>query len=539
MANVMERLKQWGSTMLEAWNKLSLNQKVLFAGAALLVVAAVAILSSGTAATYEVLYSELDAKTASQVTTKLDEYKIGYKLQEGQEGTTVLVASEQKSSTRLKLAADNLPQSESGFELFQTTNFGETESDKKVKYQMALQGELARTIQGLDKVKAAKVNLAIPESTLFSENDQKPKASVVVNVKNGQILTAKEVQAIVNLIANSVNGLAKENVAIVDQNGTLLSDNIPNEVAGSTEQVQKQMLMKKEFEREKQQAIQSMLDKTLGSDNAVVRVNAELNFNTKQEKSERYYNDEDGSHIRSESTTKESGITAPGPSGVPGTDTNVPTYTETSTGGASSTDKSSKTTNYEVSKTETDTKYAQGDVKYDHFTVSVIVNNKAIKDVNLGATDAEKTDKIRSMVATACGLIENSKDGQKIALRDSISVAFMDFAPEAEPETSAGTEWLNKILESKLVPLFMVLLALVVIAAVWLLSRKKAAKEVGEDLVSFEAKVDEELRIEDIFDMTLTPEEREKLKIKEEIDKLVDSEPESAAHVLKTWLAED
>lgn len=539
MAAFMERLKQWGGTVLEAWNRLSLNQKVLFAGAALLVVAALVILSSGTASSYEVLYSELDAKTASQVAAKLDEYKVGYQLQEGQEGTTILVPSEQKNSTRLKLAGDNLPQSESGFELFQTTNFGETESDKKVKYQMALQGELARTIQGLDKVKAAKVNLAIPESTLFSEKEEKAKASVVVNVKNGQTLTAKEVQAVVNLIANSVNGLSKENVAIVDQNGTLLSDNLPNQETGSTEQVQKQMLMKKEFEREKQQAIQSMLDKTLGADNAVVRVNAELNFDSKQEKSERYYNDEDGAHIRSESSAKESGITAPGPSGTPGTDSNVPTYTETTTGGASSTEKSSKTTNYEVSKTETDTKYAQGDVKYDHFTVSVIVNNKAIKDVNLGATDAEKTDKIRSMVATACGLIENSQAGQKVALKDSISVAFMDFAPEAEPETSTGMEWLNKILDSKLVPLFLVLLALTVIAVVWLLSRKKAAQEIEEEAVPFEAEIDEELRIEDIFDMSLTPEEREKLKIKEEIDKLVDSEPESAAHVLKSWLAED
>lgn len=536
MGTFVERLKQWGATLLEAWNKLSLNQKVLFAGAALLVVAAIVILSSNTASTYEVLYSELDAKTASQVTAKLDEYKISYKLQDGQEGTTILVPPEQKNSTRLKLAGDNLPQSESGFELFQTTNFGETESDKKVKYQMALQGELARTIQGLDKVKAAKVNLAIPESTLFSEKEEKAKASVVVNVKNGQTLTSKEVQAIVNLIANSVNGLSKENVAIVDQNGTLLSDNLPTEETGSTEQVQKQMLMKREFEREKQQAIQSMLDKTLGAENAVVRVNAELNFNIKQETSERYYNDEDGAHIRSESTVKESGSETPPATGIPGTDSNVPTYTEAGTGGTSSSDKSSKTTNYEVSKTATDTKYAQGDVKYDHFTVSVIVNNKAIKDVNLGATDAEKTAKIRNMVATACGMMESQ--GNTITLEDSISVAFMDFAAEAEPEASSTMEWVNKLLDSKLIPLFLVLLALTVIAVVWLLSRKKAALQ-EEEQASFEAEVDEELRIEDIFDMTLTPEEREKQKIKEEIDKLVDTEPENAANVLKTWLAED
>lgn len=534
MAALQERLKQWGGKLQEAWSKLSLNQKVLFAGAALLLVLAVTILTAGGTSDYEILYTNMNSKDAASVVAKLDEYKTPYQLQDN--GTTILVPGEQKDQTRLKLAGENLPAGESGFELFQTTNFGETESDKKVKYQMALQGELARTIQGLDKVKAAKVNLAIPEPSLFSDKEEKAKASVVINTKSGQTLSNKEVQSVVNLVANSVNGLTKENVVIVDQNGTLLSDNLPLDDAASSDQLKMQIAMKREVEREKQAAIQSMLDKTLGQDNAVVRVNAELNFNKKEEKAERYTNDPDGAHVRSESIVKESTTEVQGtPSGTPGVDSNVPQYAETnnSTSGGTS-DKSSRQTNYEISKTETNTRYSQGDVKYDYLTVSVIVNNKAIKDVNLGSNDEEKASKIRSMVATACGLREN-RENENVVLKDNITVAFMDFAPEAEPEAQTGS-FLDKLLESPILPAVLVLLSLLVIA---LLLKKKKVEEPLPEQEIFSATVDEELRIEDIFDMNLSPEEKERLKIKEEIDKLVDNDPENAAQVLKTWLLDD
>ncbi|HWP98580.1 MAG TPA: flagellar basal-body MS-ring/collar protein FliF [Syntrophomonadaceae bacterium] len=537
----MNRLKQWGSTLRDAWNKLSLNQRVLFAGAALLIGLAVVVLSAGNGVSYDTLYTIQNDKDVAAVVAKLDEYKVPYKLQDaGGNGTTIQVPIEQKDKTRIRLAGDDLPSSQSGLELFQTTNFGETESDKKVKYQMALQGELARTIQALDEVKAAKINLAIPEPTLFSEKEQPSKASVVINTKDGKTLKTQEVQAIVNLVANSVNGLGKENVVIVDQNGNLLSDSLPSEGAASGGQVQMQMALKREFEKEKQLAIQSMLDKTLGADNAVVRVNAEINFDNTEQKSEQYVNDKDGAHVRSESVVKESSTnTDPGATGTPGTASNVPQYSQsTSSGGTSSDDKSSKQTNYEISKTETDTKMAPGDVKYDYLTVSVIVNNKAIKDVNLGATDAEKAAAIRNMVATATGLREN-RQNENVNLNNNISVAFMDFAPQAEPDTQTKASLLDKILASPLTPGLMVLIALTIIAVVAMSKRKANMPEVAVDTGGFDIEVDEEINIEDLFERNLTPEEKERQKIKEEIEKLVETDPESAAQVLKTWLVED
>ena len=274
----------------------------------------------------EVLYTDLTPKDAAAIIEKLDEERITYQLEN--EGTTILVPSESKYNTRLKLAAENLPQGHAGLELFRETSFGETQMDKKVKYQEALQGELARTIQSLDKVRAANVILAMPEDTLFS-NEQPAKASVVIRTQDSQVLTSREVQGILNLVANSVEGLTTENVVIVDQYGNMVSDNMLLDNQNITSQVQAQMLMKRSFEKEKEKAIQTMLDKTLGQDNSVVRVHADLIFDNREQRDERYFHDEDGPFIRSQSITEEASTqTTVNPVGIPGTDTNIPQYLE-------------------------------------------------------------------------------------------------------------------------------------------------------------------------------------------------------------------
>ncbi|HBK52691.1 MAG TPA: flagellar M-ring protein FliF [Syntrophomonas wolfei] len=216
MESFAEKLKETAGRVAGSWQNMNLNQKVLAGGGVLLILAAAIILliSSSRDTAYEVLYTELDKKDASQITAKLDEGKVPYKLENG--GTTILVPPALKDKTRLSLAGENLPRGETGFELFQESKFGETQTDKKVKYQVALQGELARSIQSLDKVKAAKVNLALPESTLFSDNEELPKASVVVNTREEEKLSPKEIQGIINLVANSVDKLTPENVVIVD-----------------------------------------------------------------------------------------------------------------------------------------------------------------------------------------------------------------------------------------------------------------------------------------------------------------------------------
>ncbi len=546
MESFLDNLKQKTSKLPEYWARLGLNQKVLFGGAVLLIVVIIAALLTADSKSYEVLYSELDSKSAAQVLEKLEEYKVDYELENN--GATILVPAASKNVTRLRLAGENIPQSENGFELFQETNFGETQTDKQVKYQMALQGELARTIQGLEKIKAAKVNLVLPEDSLFIKNQETPKASVVVNTKDDVKLTPNEVQSIINLVANSVRNLEKENVVIVDQNGTLLSDELSLENINNihnSELLRLQQLMKKDFEKEKQNAIQLMLDKTLGKDNAVVLVSAELNFDDKEEKSERYFHDEGGPHVRSEQVEKESSTqTTTNTLGIPGTDTNIPQYAEVNNEGnlSGTSDMSKRTSNYEISKTETTTKYAIGEVNYDYLTVTVLVNNAATKLANIGNNEQEKIEKIRGVVAAACGLREN-RPNENVRLEDNISVAFIDFIPDAEPSVAIPT-MITMLKDNPFIPIAIIILALLVIYLIWRLRKQAAEREMeimenAEAEGSIEAIIEDELSLEELYEMNLTPEERENQRIKQEIEKLIESNPENAANVIKTWLMEE
>ncbi len=537
METFLTNVRAWGSKIKEIWQKLSLNQKLLIGGAVLMIVVAIVFLIRGTGTKYEVLYTELDAKDASAVVDKLTEYKVDYQLEDN--GTTILVAPADKYNTRLKLAGENLPRSETGFELFQENNYGETQSDKKVKYQVALQGELARTIQSLDKVKSARVHLVMPEESLFSDKEELPSASVAITTRDEEKLSTKEIQGIINLIANSVEGLSPEKVVIIDHNGNLISQNLPGE-GNDTESLQNQLALKRAFEQEKQQAIQSMLDLSLGKNNSVVRVSAELNFDDKTVKNEKYAHDPEGPFVRSEHVVKESGTTStPATQGVPGTDTNITQYTEVNTNpSTSTTDKSDKTTNYELNRTDTVTNIAPGDAKYDYLTVAVVVNNAGTAQSKLGNTETQKVEKIRNIVATACGLREN-RQNETVKLKDNISVAFIDFYSEPVPESATGVQ---KALSSPFAPFLLALIVLVIVLLAWLLMRRRRSKAeelARESMPGFEAIVQEDISLAELIEQNLSPEEKEKHRIREEIDRIIEESPENAAQVLRTWLIED
>jgi flagellar M-ring protein FliF len=536
-SDLMTTLKQLGTKLKESWSNLSLNQKVIGSGAMLLVVIAfiILLLNRTSVQPMEVLYADLIQKDAAAIVAKLEEERIPYQLEDG--GTTILVPANTKYTTRLKLAAENLPQGQAGLELFRETSFGETQMDKRVKYQEALQGELARTIQSLDKVKAANVILAMPEDTLFSDDEEPTKASVVIRTEDNQVLNSREVQGIINLVSNSVKGLTTENVVIVDQYGNLVSDNMFLDSQNVTNQVQAQMLIKRSFEKEKEKAIQTMLDRTLGQDNSVVRVHADLIFDSREQRDERYFHDEDGPFIRSESTTEESSTqTNVEPAGIPGIDTNIPEYLEVpNTQGESTYEKETRDINYEINRTETVTRFSLGDVDYNYLTVSVLVNRSSPQQESLGDTEEERIQKIRNIVASATGLRENGNNG--ISLDEQISVAFIDFYTEPMPEPESTM--VSHLLQSPYFPVLIALMALMLLIIMVLLLRKRSTGDMQETGSGFETIAEEELRLEDLIDKTLTPEEKERQRIRQEVERFIEENPEDAVQVVRIWLSED
>ncbi len=474
---------------------------------------------------YEPLFTEMAVEDAAAITAKLEELNIDYRLEDS--GTTIMVPADLKYKTRLQLASAGLPQGAVGFEIFNQTTFGETETDKRVKYQVALQGELTKTIQSMDKVEAAKVNLVIPQKTLYTDQQQEATASVLIKLKPHTSMEEREIQAIVHLVSNSVEGLKPENVTVVDTKGNILSTGMSEESnfrSNTVELTQAQLALQRQYERELQNSVQSMLEHVFGYGKAVVRVSAELNFDEKESRMEIYSPLQDkktpDTFVRSESRVEEfsesTGQTAAAAS--PGTDTNIPTYQQANqTTESSTSEKTERIINYEIDKEEILQRFAPGSVK--QLTVAVVVDQEL---------DAAQEDQIRRMVETAVGIDRDSPD----QTNRTVSVTGMRFSqiqetPEEKTILQAvpGYAW--------------VLLAVLGLAALVLVLWLRSRRQQDEEELQFEAVADEEIRLQDLLDKELSPAEKEKKMIREEIEKLVDTSPEDAANLIRTWLWEE
>src|SRR5665213_2192645 len=171
---------------------------------------------------YAVLFSNLQPDEANAVVQKLDAEKVPHRLADG--GATILVPHELVYEKRVELAGQGVVKAGggTGFELFDRTNLGMTDFQEKIAKTRATEGELQRTISGLTPVQSARVHIASPAASLYSNTQQPTTASVAIATKSGMQLSAQEVRGITQLVSGAVEGLKPENVTIVDQNGTVL-----------------------------------------------------------------------------------------------------------------------------------------------------------------------------------------------------------------------------------------------------------------------------------------------------------------------------
>lgn len=228
---------------------------------------------------YDILFSNLEPQDSSKIIEKLKTDKIPYKI----DGSSILVPKENVEELRLSLFSEtSIPSSIKGFELFDQNKFGVTDTEAKIMYQRALEGELARTIQGFDEVEKARVHLVLPEESVFTREDEKARASVTLKLKPGTKLTQEQVKAIISFISGSVKNLPKENIEIVDNNMNLLSENIFDSSQNGLVSANKQQEYKMEFEKGLQTDVKNMLEKVFGKDKVTVKVVADLDFDSKQ-----------------------------------------------------------------------------------------------------------------------------------------------------------------------------------------------------------------------------------------------------------------
>ncbi len=224
---------------------------------------------------YDVLFTQLAEADAAAIVDRLKQLKVPYRLAD--DGATIEVAAEQVHEVRLRLMSGGVPLSGAvGFELFDKQGLGATEESQRVSYQRALQGELARTISTLNDVKYARVNLVLPESSLFKRDRQEARAAVTLTTKAGAVLTREQILGVQRLVAASVAGLDPGKVVVTDQRGITLSG--PDSFEGASVASEARLGMKRDIEDYVGRKIARLLDSTYGPGQAIVSVDVALNF---------------------------------------------------------------------------------------------------------------------------------------------------------------------------------------------------------------------------------------------------------------------
>ena len=432
------RLKQ----ILNNINALSQQQKIAGAVAiALSIALIVGTILWNRQPDYAVLFSNLDEHDGGVIINTLQQQNVPYRI--SPDGRAILVQKDQVHAARLRLAADGLPQGGLiGFELLEKQKLGISQFAEQVNYQRALEGELARTIQSIASVAGARVHLAIPKQTAFLRNDQKPTASIMVNMRPGRSLDENQIAGIVHLVSSSVPRLTAEGVNIIDQNGDLLtSKSDPLRRAGLDAT---QLEYVKEIEKNVIRRIENILVPIVGKDNFRAQVSADVDFNEVEQTAETYKpNPAPDQAIRSQQTTEEINPLR-APQGIPGALSNQPPVPATAPittppvpagqginnqQGLNISNRSA-IINYEVDRTIQHIRQSLGQIK--RISVAVVVNNRqetgpggAVQSIPLSE---EELNRISNLVREAVGY--NAARG------DTINVASSAFAPkEVEPGT--------------------------------------------------------------------------------------------------------
>ncbi|MGN6242601.1 MAG: flagellar basal-body MS-ring/collar protein FliF [Motilibacteraceae bacterium] len=489
--------------------------------------------------TYAPLFSNLAASDASAIVDKLNSAGTPYKLANG--GATIMVPQGQVDAVRLQMSGQGLPANDSSsWSLLDKQGMTSSQFQQQVAYQRALEGELAKTIQSIQGVDAAVVNLAIPQKDVFTKDSDKPTASVLVQTKAGQDLTSQQVQAVTNLVASSVPGLTPDMVTVADGKGRVLSAQGTAGGAGADTRSDQT----RAYEDRMSQSLQDMLDRVVGPGHSVVRLTADLDYDTTDTTTEKYVYDKTVPPVASTTTTEKwtgAGGTAVG--GVLGPD-NISVPAGNATPGANNYQKDSATVNNAVGKVVEQRKSAPGTVR--KLNVAVLLDTRTA-----GTIDPAQ---VQALVASAAGITS--------ARGDTIQVSRMPFDQSAEKDAQTQLAEAKKA-EQTASRMSLIktggLVGLVVLVVLYALlagrKRRKAPALTDEERLQIEA-LQRSLELansQPAGELTGTgnvaiaalepapaPDPAAQLAAlaRDEIGQLVQQQPEEVAQLLRGWLAD-
>ena len=323
--------------------------------------------------------SEADQQTAMEA-LRTSEFKPVMDPATGQ----ITVPSNKYHEARIFLASKGIPKTGNlGMESLKDQSAMTTSQFmEQVRYTSAMEQELARTIMQIDSIQQARVHLAMPKQSVFVRDRTPPKASVIITPHAGRSVSQNQVQALVHLVASSVPLMTPENVAVVDNQGKLITESSTAATLGLTSA---QSTHKQKMEELYRLRVTQILAPIVGDNNVRSQVNMSLDFTQTEVTTEDFDTRDKGPKTRSEalSEDKNSAMEA---AGIPGTLSNTPPPAPSATtdsaastpagaGGGASNTTARSTRNYELDRSVRHVKNATGTL--DRLSVAVLINERA------------------------------------------------------------------------------------------------------------------------------------------------------------------
>ncbi len=373
---------------------------------------------------YAALFTNIPNEQVATIVSKLNEKNIPYQLKDG--GKTITVPKDLLHTTQMVLMSEigspklgNL-----GLEMFDKQDFGINSYAQKINFQRAMQGELMRAINTLTAVKQSKVILALPNKKTFLEEGGRPSASVVVELHQGKELSAEQIRGIRFLVANAVEGMDSDRVAVMDERGKVLTRE-NNGVTSGTDEI---LDLKRKIESEIENRIETILGKVVGQARVVAKVEATLQHRSISSIEESV--DPEKTAIRSQQSEEESlDGSRINPAGVPGSRANLPgAENSEQVGFKQDVKKEIKTTSFDVPKTVRNIKESAGNL--EKLSVAVVVDG-VLQTLTKedGTVDSKWTPRTAQELAKYESIIKSSI-GFNPSRGDTVKIENIQFQPE-------------------------------------------------------------------------------------------------------------
>ncbi len=505
------------------WGSLDKKNKILYISVGIgIVVALSIIISIANTPHYVLLISGLKEAEIGNIINKLGEYGIQYKVV----GNAVYInSSANPYEIKARLATDGILNSlQPGFELFEKTQLGETTTDKQVKYRRALQGELERTIEAISCIDYAYVNIALPlePQPTYLQQPSSIKASVIIKKKFGCQISPNQVKGIVELVANAVNGLSPQNVTVIDgDTSEILSTGL---FANNTEYSDSKIKLKEKIEKYYKDKIINALTQVYGYGNVTVMVSAKLDWTKIQQNITNYTPESKGKGIPVSSETEQETSSGGGtlPVGEAGTNSNIPpnTYKNAS----SSTTKSSSSKEI---------------VNYNIDTLVQNITTDQMGEIkNLGISVFLNSFNQPSGVSTNASVIETTIKNLFSGIECNVKVVNTKFNDLMAKKIEEQTREIQKKEQLRTILIWSVITAVLMIFAIALMIRRIKIKKKIRLAEEKKRQILQQMR-EAEKKKEPSEEEREFMKIIEEISNLINENPEEVASIIRLWMTEE